>query len=457
MSSPKRRDPAVHEGGPSEYATGPRYTRRLIDPARERSGTVPSPVRERSADEPPRWRIRAGACAALGRQPRRDLGTRARAPAARHRAVATDGTREHLAADGIEAGSVSDLTAVPPLVGGQVKTFHPAIYAGILARRNVPASSTQLAEHGIGLIDLVVVNVKPFAPQVGRGHIVPIDEAIEMIDVGGVALLRRRRAQLRGCRRGVRARTTTRRSSRSCGAWARSPPRPATAWPPRRSRSSRRTTRRSRRTSTTSAACASPQRLARRAGEAADLPYGENPHQRAAFYRETTHRTGAGGRDADRRARRPPSTTCSTSTPRIASRPTSRRPPSLHRQARRSRRASRPPTLVEALPARARHRPGRRVRRGSSASTGARRGDGARRSSSNAYEAVVAPGFSRGGAAASCAARPALRLLVRPGDAPRGACPTTASRTSTSSASRAACSSRRLDALEHRPRRSCTS
>ena len=55
---------------------------------------------------------------------------------------ATDGTREHLAADGIEAASVSDLTAVPPLVGGQVRTFHPAIYAGILARRDVPGSSS---------------------------------------------------------------------------------------------------------------------------------------------------------------------------------------------------------------------------------------------------------------------------------------------------------------------------
>ena len=48
---------------------------------------------------------------------------------------ATDGTREHLAADGIDASSVSELTEVPPLVGGQVRTFHPAIYAGILARQ----------------------------------------------------------------------------------------------------------------------------------------------------------------------------------------------------------------------------------------------------------------------------------------------------------------------------------
>ena len=81
---------------------------------------------------------------------------------------ATDGTREHLAADGIEVRAVSDLTGLPPLVGGQVKTFHPAIYAGILARRDVAAQLAELTEQGIGLIDIVVVNVKPFAPG-GRG------------------------------------------------------------------------------------------------------------------------------------------------------------------------------------------------------------------------------------------------------------------------------------------------
>ena len=102
--------------------------------------------------------------------------------------VATDGTREHLAADGIEAVSVSELTAAPPLVGGQVRTFHPQIYAGILARRDREEQLEQLVEQGIGLIDLVVVNVKPFAPEVGRSHI-GIDEAIELIDIAGAALL----------------------------------------------------------------------------------------------------------------------------------------------------------------------------------------------------------------------------------------------------------------------------
>ena len=80
---------------------------------------------------------------------------------------ATDGTREHLAGDGVEVASVSELTKVPPLIGGQVKTFHPAVYAGILARRDVPEQLAELEANGIGLIDIVVVNVAPFAPAVG--------------------------------------------------------------------------------------------------------------------------------------------------------------------------------------------------------------------------------------------------------------------------------------------------
>ena len=64
--------------------------------------------------------------------------------------VATDGTREYLAGEGVEVGSVSDLTQVPPLVGGQVKTFHPAVYAGILARRDVPEQLAELDAQGIG-------------------------------------------------------------------------------------------------------------------------------------------------------------------------------------------------------------------------------------------------------------------------------------------------------------------
>lgn len=70
---------------------------------------------------------------------------------------ATDGTREALAEAGLEVQPISALTQVETIAGGQVKTFHPAIYGAILARRNRPDELAQLAEAGIGLIDLVVV------------------------------------------------------------------------------------------------------------------------------------------------------------------------------------------------------------------------------------------------------------------------------------------------------------
>ena len=202
---------------------------------------------------------------------------------------ATDGTREHLAADGIEAASVSDLTAVPPLVGGQVRTFHPAIYAGILARRDDAEQLQQLAEHGIGLIDLVVVNVKPFAPEVGRRHI-GIDEAIELIDVAGAALLGAAARNAAGviaiCRPEHYAGVLEELRSLGQASADTRYRLAADAF------------------STVAAYYAEiaaylnqisnnvhPQRLALVLEKVSDLPYGENPHQRAAFYRETTHRS----------------------------------------------------------------------------------------------------------------------------------------------------------------------
>ena len=204
--------------------------------------------------------------------------------------VATDGTREYLAGEGVEVGSISDLTQVPPLVGGQVKTFHPAVYAGILARRDVPEQLAELEAQGIGLIDIVVVNVKPFAPEVGA-RLVGIEEAIEMIDVGGAALL------------GAAARN-------AAGVAAVADPthyptvveevrRLGHISPELRARLAAEAF------STVAAYHAEiaaylnqiagntfPSRLAIVLEKVDDLRYGENPHQRAAFYRETTHRSG---------------------------------------------------------------------------------------------------------------------------------------------------------------------
>ncbi|MGZ6269663.1 MAG: bifunctional phosphoribosylaminoimidazolecarboxamide formyltransferase/IMP cyclohydrolase [Candidatus Limnocylindrales bacterium] len=203
---------------------------------------------------------------------------------------ATDGTREHLAADGLEVGSVSALTNVPPLVGGQVKTFHPAVYAGILARRDQPEQLAELAAQGISPIDLVVVNVQPFAPEVGA-RLVPIDEAIEMIDVGGAALL------------GAAARNYA-----GVAAVSR-PERYPEVVAELRQRGSVSAELRQRLAAEAFGAVAAyhaevaaylhhvggatfPEHLAVVLEKVSDLRYGENPAQQAAFYRETTHRNG---------------------------------------------------------------------------------------------------------------------------------------------------------------------
>ena len=101
----------------------------------------------------------------------------------------TDGTRTHLQESGIEISPVSELTDTQEILGGRVKTLHPAIFAGLLARRDQPDHLAQLVEHGIGQIDIVVVNLYPFA-RTARELGTTLDQALEQIDIGGVALLR---------------------------------------------------------------------------------------------------------------------------------------------------------------------------------------------------------------------------------------------------------------------------
>ncbi len=203
---------------------------------------------------------------------------------------ATDGTRDHLAAEGIEVAPVSDLTNVPAMLGGQVKTFHPAVYAGILARRDKPEQLAELEEQGIRAIDLVVVNVKPFGVEIGRS-LVGIDEAIEMIDVGGAALL------------GAAA-----RNAAGVAAVA-SPAHYSKVTKELRAHGHVSPELRARLAAEAFGTVAAyhaeiaaylnqisgtqfPDRLAVVLEKVDDLRYGENPHQHAAFYRETTHRSG---------------------------------------------------------------------------------------------------------------------------------------------------------------------
>ena len=81
------------------------------------------------------------------------------------------------------------MTGFPEILDGRVKTLHPAVHGGILARRDVPDHLGQLESHGIGLIDMVVVNLYPFVETVSREG-VDLTEALENIDIGGPTLVR---------------------------------------------------------------------------------------------------------------------------------------------------------------------------------------------------------------------------------------------------------------------------
>jgi phosphoribosylaminoimidazolecarboxamide formyltransferase/IMP cyclohydrolase len=103
--------------------------------------------------------------------------------------VASGGTAEALQAAGLAVTTVEDVTGFPEMLGGRVKTLHPRIHAGILARRGVADDLQQLADNEVDPFDLVCVNLYPFELAVDRAELDESD-VIEMIDVGGPALLR---------------------------------------------------------------------------------------------------------------------------------------------------------------------------------------------------------------------------------------------------------------------------
>ncbi|GCE18279.1 hypothetical protein KDK_20790 [Dictyobacter kobayashii] len=101
----------------------------------------------------------------------------------------TSGTQQELEAEGIKAQSVNELTQFPEILNGRVKTLHPAIFGGILAHRGLAEHEKELKSHQIVPIDIVAVNLYPFAEMV-RDAATTLDEALEQIDIGGVALVR---------------------------------------------------------------------------------------------------------------------------------------------------------------------------------------------------------------------------------------------------------------------------
>ena len=102
--------------------------------------------------------------------------------------VSTGGTAKTLREAGLDVRDVSELTGFPEMMDGRVKTLHPKVHGGLLAVRDDRDHAAAMAAHGIGAIDLVVVNLYPFAQTVARGA--ARDEIIENIDIGGPSMVR---------------------------------------------------------------------------------------------------------------------------------------------------------------------------------------------------------------------------------------------------------------------------
>lgn len=103
--------------------------------------------------------------------------------------ISSGGTAAALKAAGIPVTKVAEYTGSPEILGGRVKTLHPRIHGGILARRDVPQDLADLTENAIRAIDLVVVNLYPFEQTIAKPE-VTLADAIENIDIGGPAMLR---------------------------------------------------------------------------------------------------------------------------------------------------------------------------------------------------------------------------------------------------------------------------
>jgi len=102
--------------------------------------------------------------------------------------VSTGGSYDHITGAGVKATKVEDLTTYPSILGGRVKTLHPGVFGGILARRSNETDMKQVAEYKITLFDLVIVDLYPFEETVASGA--SDQEIIEKIDIGGISLIR---------------------------------------------------------------------------------------------------------------------------------------------------------------------------------------------------------------------------------------------------------------------------
>ncbi|MDF2901963.1 MAG: purH [Phenylobacterium sp.] len=102
--------------------------------------------------------------------------------------VSTGGTRAAIAAAGLPVKDISELTNFPEMMDGRVKTLHPVVHGGLLGVRDAPEHAKAMADHGIGAIDIVYVNLYPFEATVAKGG--SFEDCVENIDIGGPAMVR---------------------------------------------------------------------------------------------------------------------------------------------------------------------------------------------------------------------------------------------------------------------------
>ncbi|MGB0508739.1 MAG: bifunctional phosphoribosylaminoimidazolecarboxamide formyltransferase/IMP cyclohydrolase PurH, partial [Schleiferiaceae bacterium] len=109
----------------------------------------------------------------------------------------TGGTQAFIEDRGISVERVEDLTSYPSILGGRVKTLHPKVFGGILARRDHEGDQAQMSEYDIPYMDLVIVDLYPFEATVASGA--PEQDIIEKIDIGGISLIRAAAKNFKDC------------------------------------------------------------------------------------------------------------------------------------------------------------------------------------------------------------------------------------------------------------------
>jgi len=103
--------------------------------------------------------------------------------------ISTGGTARSLTEAGLSVIGISDITNFPEMMDGRVKTLHPAVHGALLADRSKPEHMATIQEHGITPIDLVVVNLYPFAATIAKPNVTR-EDAVENIDIGGPSMIR---------------------------------------------------------------------------------------------------------------------------------------------------------------------------------------------------------------------------------------------------------------------------